>query len=402
MNERIDDVIAALALGPVHPLYGIVIGADGKLCCECGNQTCDIAKAGKHPRLKGWQKKATFDPAQIRKWAAKWPNGNFGIRMGILSVAIDLDLKQCRRGRAELDQLEFDVGERVANTVTVDKSGRKWSQHLFFRVPNVPLRNRKDCLPGIDFKTKGGCCVAPGSRHLSGDYYGFAEELRPDEIQLADMSEFLLKVVAPSHSRMPIPATETLSIGSINLLESRDSLPPLPDYKVVGALLRNSVGRVYWNGYRNPKQSKSEDDFALACKLAFYCRRDLKQMYRLLLRSGLYRPKFLEPRSGGNYAIQLCKKAIEVTHVVWIPKPRKSRAKPGAKRGRKLDSHTHSILLSYDSGPNRSNRFIADALGLSISKVRDTLSYHRMKARKIEVTNTHPCTKRYSRPSKAA
>lgn len=367
----------SLALGPVFPLYGIMEGADGALRCECGRAKCRTP--GKHPRFSGWQTHATDDPAQVRDWHENWPHANFGIMTGIRVVAVDLDIRPGKNGVAELSQLEFDVGQRVPYTVTVDTGRGNGSQHLYFRVPPNALGNGTHRIPGVDVRGDGGYCVAPGSRHIYGGFYRFAEELRPDEIDLADIPDFLLEAVSPMPSRMPVAGAQKPYNAALDLSGITGPFPPLPDYQVLGILKRDAVARTYWEGRRwNRHNSPSEDDFALACKLAFYCRHNLDQMYRLFLQSRLVRRKWFENRPAGNYALQTLIAAVNATPNVWTPKKRvrKSRA-TGAKKGRKLDPVTIFILALHDVDPDRNVSSIADELGITAARVRDAIRYHR-------------------------
>ena len=153
----------------------------------------------------------------------------------------------------------------------------------------------------------------------------------------------------------------------------------------MGMMLRDPVARFFWNGGRC-NQTPSEDDFALACKLAFYCRHDLQQMYRLLMQSGLRRAKFEEPRPGGNYALWTLNHAIECTPQTWI---RKDRRIPGARRGRPPTPESKAILELHHSQPHLSNTEIAIQLDLTPKKVRNAISYHnRMKAENPALIHT--------------
>jgi len=66
------------------------------------------------------------------------------------------------------------------------------------------------------------------------------------------------------------------------------------------------------------------------CKLAFYCRHDLRQMHRLFMRSGLRRAKYEQKRPGGDYALWTLSRAIKATPNVWIRKKRQRQVlQPG-------------------------------------------------------------------------
>jgi hypothetical protein len=346
------------------------------LQCECGKPDCP--KPGKHPRIVGWQKKATDDPAQVALWLQKWPNTNFGVATGELAMALDVDVRPEKNGQYQLEQIEIEHGQRTSHTVTVMTGRENFSRHLYFRVPNVAMKNHTSLLPGLDVRTKGGYCVAPGSRHINGGWYRFDEECRPDEVGLAEMPDFLLALFpATTPSDLPIPGPQKPYNESLDLGWTEGPDEPLPDYVVVGILRRDRVARFYWDGNRR-NTTPSEDDFALACKLAFYCRHNLPQMYRLFVRSGLNRPKFFERRPEGNYALKTLKHAIEATSERWV---RKKRVRPsratGAKKGRKLDPITTAALEVYDADPRQPSTAIAEQLSIPVRKVRDAIRYHR-------------------------
>src|SRR5206468_5520695 len=69
----------------IIPLHGI--GDAGR--CTCG---AECSSPGKHPRIKGWQKSASTDAAQIQAWYTEWPNSNIGIVTGPESGLIVLDV----------------------------------------------------------------------------------------------------------------------------------------------------------------------------------------------------------------------------------------------------------------------------------------------------------------------
>ena len=137
--------------------------------------------------------------------------------------------------------------------------------------------------------------------------------------------------------------------------------------------MRDPVARYFWNGGRR-NQTPSEDDFALACKLAFYCRHDLQQMYRLFMLSGLWRPKFEERRPGSNYALWTLRRAVGCTPQTWI---RKERRIPNARRGRRQSPESKAILELHREEPELANVAIALRLGLSTTQVRNAIAYYK-------------------------
>ncbi len=377
-KERERQILLCTTLGPIFPLFGIIESSSGALACECGKPDC--VNAGKHPRRKGYRKTATTDPARIRRWFRRYPHGNFGILTGPLTIALDADVRPDRNGLRTLEQLEVDEGKRIPDTVQV-LSGRGAGKHFFFNPPaDARIRTGVQVLPGVDVRAKGGYTCAAGSRHICGGFYHFAEQYSPDEQAVADLPDFLFEALAASpsaaavrHQSMPVDG----SLWGTNAVGARAEASE-PDNVVLGVMLHDPVARFYWEGGRKKHQTRSGDDYALACKLAFYCSHNLDQMYRLFMRSGLRRPKFLEPRSAGNYALWTLKRAIEDTSQTWKRAKRKRpSAATGAKKGRKLSVTTIAILNIYQSEPELTAAAIADRLDLSHKQVQNALYYHR-------------------------
>jgi hypothetical protein len=369
-EEKHEQVILCRTLGDIFPLFGVVEPSPGVLCCECGTQDCK--NPGKHPRWRNYRQRATSDLELIRGWLQKYPNANFGVVTSATTLAVDADVRIDANGLATLEYLQIDEGVRLPYTVEVVTGRGNGSRHFYFNAPpSARIRTRAKVLPGVDIRAEGGYCVAAGSRHINGGYYVFAPDCRPDEQAVATAPDFLLIALAESSPTSvslapPAPFGATLT----------EAATPLPDRVALGIILRDHVARFYWNGGRR-NGTPSEDDFALACKLAFYCRHDLHQMYRLFLQSGLYRNKFDAPRKGGDYALRTLKKAILATPQTWI---RKKRTRPsiatGAKKGRKIVASTQAVLDLHRSDPTLSAIEIAVKLELKPRQVRDAIRYH--------------------------
>ncbi len=365
----------SLAMGPIIPLYGIVEPSPGLYACECGNSDC--ANAGKHPRPR-YRNKATTDAAVIRQWLRDFTIANFAVVTGKDSIMIDADVLPDENGLMTLEYLQLDHGRRLPYTIEVITGRGNGSRHYYFTSPpNRTIRTRAKVLPGLDVRATGGIAVTPGSRHVCGGT--FAADCRPDEQSLAELPDFLLEVLEDSADKSLILGAELASIASQDGSETLSGpyVPPAPDGDVLAAVFRDPVARFYWNGGRR-NRSASEDDFALACKLAFYCGKYLPQMYRLFMASALRRSKFEEPRPGGNYALWTLRRAIEFTPAVWV---RAKRHRPstatGAKKGRKLSPVTAAIVDLHQTEPALSKKDIALRLGIRPKVVRDALYYHQ-------------------------
>ena len=359
-------LLAQQYLGPVFPLWGVQ-GSEGQLRCECGKSDCGKI-AAKHPRCNGWQKEASDDPGKVIYWNQEYPQGNFGLVTGRQSFALDVDVRPEKNGLYWLQQMEIDAGRRVPYTVEVSTGRDNGSHHLYFQLPPSPMHTNASVLPGLDVRGIGGYCVAPGSRHISGGYYTFSEELRPDEVSLAELPDFLLVELRPARRMAVIDAGKPYS-ASLALSGRVGPDESLSDAVVLGVLRRDPVARFYWGGGRKSYQSPSEDDYAMACKLSFYCRQNLPQMYRLFMTSGLFRDKYLR----GDYVIRTLERAIRATPARW---ERKRRA-TGAKLGRKISPESDAILELHSKQPELKPAEIAKQLGIKSSRVRDALRYHQ-------------------------
>ena len=378
-EARVEQILLSLTLGPIFPMWGVVETAPGVLACECGGRP--NCKPGKHPRWTGYRQKATSDPATIRQWLRRYEHGNYGVVTGPVTIALDADVRDGldANGLRTLEYLELDAGERLPYTVEVLTGRENGSRHFYFKKPDYAvIRTRSKIFAGVDVRASGGYCVAAGSRHICGGYYRFADDCRPDEQALAELPDFLVAALAESSPETVILGPQMAYIES---LAGWDTFTPtdgttLPDAVVLGVLLRDPVARFYWNGGRR-NLTASEDDFALACKLAFYCRHDLQQMYRLFMRSGLRRKKFEQRRPGGDYALWTLKRAIKATPQTWIRKKRKRPSvATGAKQGRKISQHTVAVLDLHLRQPELTAADIATLLDLRPKQVRDAIYYH--------------------------
>lgn len=144
----------------VFPCHTTVLGS-----CSCG-KTCG-KDAGKHPRIKAWQKHATTDSKQITAWWTRWPDANIGIATGGGLVVVDLD------GAAEAATLK-GVVERygpLPAAATV-RTGR--GAHLYFLGDIGGSRKAG----GILIRGDGGYVIAPPSLHASGQCYQWIRQER--------------------------------------------------------------------------------------------------------------------------------------------------------------------------------------------------------------------------------
>jgi hypothetical protein len=70
---RAAQVYATLGF-PVVPMHTAQPGG----ACTCPEQEA-CPDPGKHPRLRGWQRLATVDPAVVGEWWRRWPTANLAL-----------------------------------------------------------------------------------------------------------------------------------------------------------------------------------------------------------------------------------------------------------------------------------------------------------------------------------
>jgi hypothetical protein len=142
----------------VVPLHDVTSGR-----CSCGNAEC--RSAGKHPRLREWQREASSDPDVIAEWIEAYPTANVGIATGGGLMVLDVD-----PGGGGFDTLEALTGEYGDLPDTPTAETGSGGMHYFFTVDG-PIPNSASKLgAGLDVRGDGGQVVAAPSRSLKGAY----------------------------------------------------------------------------------------------------------------------------------------------------------------------------------------------------------------------------------------
>lgn len=215
-KERLKNILLSTKLGPLTLFYGVVNGR-----CECGlpkgkrqvrekdgSLTTKDHKPGKHPVNAGWQDSATYDHAKLEQWYAENPNANFAVVAGFSSVVLDLDVRSAEDGKPakngvdSLAQLEAQSGHQIPPTVTVLSGSGSGSKHLYFKTPlGFDLLAKPKGLKDAEFQKFRQAVIVPGSLHESGQYYRFAPGFSPDEIEVADIPEWLLDLMRSSSTK---------------------------------------------------------------------------------------------------------------------------------------------------------------------------------------------------------
>jgi len=179
-----DDVLALAERGwLLHPLRG----------------NAATGNARKRPHLERWPELATTDVDQLERWAAEYRGCWWGIATGRGSGVVVWDIDDL----AACDAWLAEHGYTVPSTPTsITLSG---GRHYYFLATADPLGNWSKRIPGTDFRGDGGYVVAV----TEGSPYRWAATLSPDDVELAELPEWLAAAgrTAPSRSEAT-PADE--------------------------------------------------------------------------------------------------------------------------------------------------------------------------------------------------
>jgi hypothetical protein len=182
---------AYAALGfPVVPMHTAQPGGG----CTCPDQEA-CPNPGKHPRLRGWKRLTSVDPAVVGEWWRRWPDANLGLATGRRFDVLDLDGQQ----GAEALRAALSITPNEHPGPLVRTGGGGW--HLLYAPTG--LGNRVGLLPGMDWRGRGGLIVAPPSEHASGRHYRW---MRPLTATLRTVpAELLGRLAPPAAQRTTLP-----------------------------------------------------------------------------------------------------------------------------------------------------------------------------------------------------
>jgi Bifunctional DNA primase/polymerase, N-terminal len=189
MSALLAAALAYAARGiPVYPVHWPRrIPGGTSLACSCPRgPECD--RPAKHPLVRHGSHDATTSPAQLERWWRRWPAANLGLATGVVFDALDVDGPA---GLAALRQLARTVGLRLPGPL-VATGGGGW--HHWFRPTGLGNRPPRS-LQHVDWRGRGGCVLAPPSRHASGRRYSWLRRL--DQAPLPEVPAALRALLEP-------------------------------------------------------------------------------------------------------------------------------------------------------------------------------------------------------------
>jgi hypothetical protein len=173
-------------------------------CHDLSTGTCscrlpDCASPGKHPRVPRGVHAATTNAEVVARWWARWPTSNVGVRTGVESNLVVLDIDPRHGGTRSIKGLIDRHGD-LRGVPRVRTGAGGW--HLYFAHPGTAVRNSAGRLgAGLDVRGDGGYVVAPPSGHASG--YRYRWEIDP--ATLPPLPGWLREEASPERARAASP-----------------------------------------------------------------------------------------------------------------------------------------------------------------------------------------------------
>lgn len=154
----------------VHPLYEV--DPVTQVCACAAGAACSEKQRGKHPRLGGWQEKASTDAEQVRAWWTRWPSAGVGLATGSASRVWVLDLDGPEAGA----WYEAQLAKHGPSPTLGVETARGF--HLYWRwTDGAVVRNAQGLqaagIKSVDVRGDGGYVCAPPTVHRSGAVYTF-------------------------------------------------------------------------------------------------------------------------------------------------------------------------------------------------------------------------------------
>ena len=174
---------------PVVVCHGCVEGR-----CTCKSPECPTP--GKHPVLKGWQKRATADEDELAEWFDGRRPYNVGLlmgeRSGIVDIEYDTEEGRLSAERFGLDKLYTPTFTSRRSTHRLVKWDARLPQQAVFKLQGLEIR--------IGGGKRGAQSIAPPSVHASGASYAWVEGMAITDCEIAEMPRDLMVAICNAAS----------------------------------------------------------------------------------------------------------------------------------------------------------------------------------------------------------
>lgn len=178
---------------------------------------------------KGWERKATRDPAQIRAWWAARPSARVGIKTGLACGCgcldgpdvLDFDVSD---GKPGIEQRRALVAaDLLDGTKALRVSTPSGGEHWWFDGSTQHNKQNDDLIWGVDFRAHHGMVLAPGNPGYN------VRGLAPDHLGASPVWEQLLAAPGLRHKERRVDASPAIppSADPANRRPSR-LVAPLP------------------------------------------------------------------------------------------------------------------------------------------------------------------------------
>lgn len=145
-----------------------------------------------------WKDEATIDTEKIEHWWKANPEYNLGLKCGIDSGIIVLDVDPDKGGNESLLDLIRDYNPIPTTPEQITGGG---GRHFIFAHPGIEIGNSAGKLgPGLDVRGDGGYVVVPPSVHPNGNLYEWEFSCKPSQTILAPMPGWLVGLLVDSQN----------------------------------------------------------------------------------------------------------------------------------------------------------------------------------------------------------
>lgn len=157
---------------------------------KAGYAVFPVRADAKRPHIKGWQKRASDDAEQLRRWWNQWPDARTGLPTGRRNgvEVLDIDQRDGKYGFKALTALGLDPAT-LSHVQVVTPSG---GLYLYFAWPEGLGCSAAGLPPGVDVRGEGGFVVAPGGVNTKGAYAARGDGLAGDLIGPPDWPAALM------------------------------------------------------------------------------------------------------------------------------------------------------------------------------------------------------------------